>query len=74
MGLATSSDSEADSLSMANAFRDEILKLTAAERLELTLTDEQREDLERRLEEADADPAGGSSWEEVRKRIRHRPR
>jgi putative addiction module component (TIGR02574 family) len=74
---------------MANAFRDEILKLTAAERLELieelwdsidaehealTLTDEQREDLERRLEEADADPAGGSSWEEVRKRIRHRPR
>ncbi len=34
------------------------------------LTDEQREDLERRLAEADADPTGGAPWKEVRERIR----
>jgi putative addiction module component (TIGR02574 family) len=35
------------------------------------LTDEQRQDLERRLAEADADPTGGAPWREVRERIRH---
>ena len=74
---------------MSSALRDELFKLSAAERLELieelwdsisdgdaalALTEEQREDLERRLAEADADPAGGSPWEEVRERIRQRPR
>jgi putative addiction module component (TIGR02574 family) len=74
---------------MTNALREELFKLCAAERLELVeelwdsiadenealaLTDGQREDLERRLAEADADPSGGSPWEEVRERIRHRPR
>jgi putative addiction module component (TIGR02574 family) len=38
------------------------------------LTDEQRADLERRLVEADADPAGGAPWEGVLERIRQRPR
>lgn len=38
------------------------------------LTDEQRADLERRAAEADADPAGGASWEEALERIRRRPR
>jgi putative addiction module component (TIGR02574 family) len=38
------------------------------------LTDEQRGDLERRLTEADADPAGGAPWEEVLERIRQRAR
>jgi putative addiction module component (TIGR02574 family) len=38
------------------------------------LTDEQRADLERRLAEADADPTGGTPWEEARERIRHRAR
>lgn len=72
---------------MSNALREELFKLSAAERLELveelwdsiadedpalTLTDEQRGDLERRLAEADADPTGGSSWDDVRERIRHR--
>ena len=72
-----------------DALRAELFKLSAAERLELVeelwdsiadedtalaLTDEQREDLERRLAEADADPAGGSPWDEVRERIRQRPR
>jgi putative addiction module component (TIGR02574 family) len=36
------------------------------------LTDEQRQDLERRLAEADSDPTGGAPWQEVRERIRHR--
>ncbi len=44
------------------------------EREPLSLTAEQREDLERRLAEADADPAGGAPWEEVLERIRQRPR
>ncbi len=72
-----------------NTLREQLFKLSAAQRLELVeelwdsiaeedealaLTDEQREDLERRLSEADADPTGGSPWEEVRERIRHRPR
>ena len=74
---------------MSNALLEELFKLSAAERLEfleklwdsiadddeaLALTDEQREDLHRRLVEADADPTGGSPWEEVRERIRHRLR
>ncbi len=69
--------------------REQLFKLSAAERLELVeelwdsiadadeallLTDAQREDLDRRLAEADADPASGSPWAEVRERIRHRPR
>ena len=76
-------------VAMSNALREELFKLSAAERLELVeelwdsiadddealaLTDEQREDLGRRLVEADADPTGGSPWEEVRERIRHRSR
>jgi putative addiction module component (TIGR02574 family) len=69
------------------ALRDELRKLSLAERLELVeelwasiaaeyehelfpLTDEQRAELERRLAEADADPAGGAPWEEVLERIR----
>lgn len=74
---------------MTNALREELSKLSAAERLELieelwdsiadedealALTDEQRDDLERRLAEADTDPTGGSPWEEVRERIRQRSR
>jgi len=76
-------------MAVPNALREQLFKLSAAERLELVeelwdsiadddealvLTDAQREDLERRLAEADADPTGGSPWEEVRERIRHRPR
>jgi putative addiction module component (TIGR02574 family) len=40
------------------------------EREPYPLTEEQRQDLERRLAEADADPTGGAPWEEVRERIR----
>ncbi len=74
---------------MTNALRDELFRLSAAERLELIeelwdsiadddvaldLTPEQREDLGKRVAEADADPTGGSPWEEVRERIRQRQR
>ena len=74
---------------MTNALRKELFQLSAAERLELVeelwdsiadedqaleLTSEQREDLDRRLAEADADPTGGSPWEEVRERIQRRKR
>jgi len=60
---------------MTKAGREALLELSAAERLELieelwdsldedhealALTDEQREDLDRRLAEADGDPTGGS--------------
>ena len=70
---------------MSHELREELLKLSLAERLELVqelwdsiaadcdpLTDEQRQDLERRLAEADADPTAGAPWQEVRERIRHR--
>ena len=74
---------------MTDALREALFKLSAAERLELVeelwdsiadhdaalaLTTEQRAAIERRLAEADADPTGGSPWEEARERIRHRPR
>lgn len=72
-----------------NALRKELLQLSVAERLELVeelwdsipeddealaLTPDQREDLERRLAEADADPDGGITWDEARARIRQRRR
>ncbi|MEZ4281934.1 MAG: addiction module protein [Myxococcota bacterium] len=72
-----------------NALREELLKLSTAEKLELveelwdsipeddealSLTAEQREDLDRRLAESDADPDGGVPWEIARERIRQRPR
>ena len=74
---------------MTNALRKKLFQLSAAERLKLVeelwdsiadedqaleFTSEQREDLDRRLAEADADPTGGSSWEEARERIQHRKR
>ncbi len=73
----------------SNALRQELFKLSTAEKLELVeelwdsipeedealeLTAEQREDLDRRLAEADADPDGGVPWEEARERIRQRQR
>lgn len=72
---------------MASSLRDQLLRLSADERLTLIetlwdslsdddpaleLSEEQRRDLERRLAEADADPDGGASWDQVRERIRDR--
>lgn len=74
---------------MTDSLRDELLRLSASERLELievlwdsladddpalALTPEQLEDLRQRVAEADADPTGGSPWEEVRERIRQQQR
>ena len=73
---------------MSNELREELLKLSIAERLELVeeiwdsialdcdrdgyaLSNEQRADLEQRVAEANADPGGGSSWQEARERIRN---
>ena len=73
----------------SNALRKELFRLSVAERLELVEelwdsipaedealepTPEQREDLDSRLAEADADPDGGVRWEEARERIRQRQR
>lgn len=44
------------------------------EREPFPLSGEQVADLERRLAEAEADPASGAPWEEVLERIRQRPR
>lgn len=64
----------------SQTLRKELFQLPVAERLELVeelwdsipaedealvLTPEQREDLDRRLAEADAEPDGGVPWEEA---------
>lgn len=76
---------------MSNALREELFKLSAAERLELVeelwdsiaaecegtpfpLTQAQREDLERRVQELDEHPERARPWEEVRKRLWSRTR
>jgi putative addiction module component (TIGR02574 family) len=70
---------------MANDPVSEILKLPVAERIRavqeiwdsiaddsdnVPLTDEERAELDRRLEEYYRDPKAGAPWEEVRDRIR----
>ena len=71
---------------MAQALQmDEIRKLSPAQRLllvediwdsladeplSLPVTDAQREELDRRLEDYSRDPQAGSPWEEVRARLR----
>ena len=68
---------------ITRATRDELLRLSAADRLQLVeeiwqtlspedvpLTDAQRDELDVRLEAYAADPSAGSSWEEVRSRLR----
>ena len=71
----------------SKALRKELFRLSVAERLELVeelwdsipgddealaLSPEQREDLDRRVAEAEADPDGGSSWDAARERIQQR--
>jgi len=73
----------------SNALRRELLQLSTAEKIELVealwdsipeadesreLTPEQQADLDQRLTEADADPDGGTPWDEARERIRQRQR
>ena len=69
---------------MRQTLLSDALALSAADRLELIdrlwasldtevaalpLTDEQRRELDRRLEEMDRDPSLGSTWEEVKDRV-----
>lgn len=69
---------------MAMISLSEILKLSVTERIQLAediwdsiaaepetlpLTDEQREELDRRLEELRQNPDAGTPWEEVRARL-----
>lgn len=72
---------------MNNLEYSEVLKLTLSERLKLvediwdsivecpdaiTLTDDQKLELEKRLEEYHRDPKAGSPWSLVRNRIQNR--
>jgi putative addiction module component (TIGR02574 family) len=64
----------------------ELLKLSPAERLELAhelwdsiptadlppLTEEQKQEIDRRIAEHERDPSRASSWDEVRARLRAR--
>lgn len=47
-------------------------RIAASKPEEVELTEAQRADLDRRLEAHRADPDRGSSWEDVKKRIRSR--
>ena len=51
---------------------EEIWDSIAAEADAAPLTDAQRADLDRRLAEYAADPTAGSSWEDVKARLRDR--
>jgi putative addiction module component (TIGR02574 family) len=49
---------------------EEIWDSIASEEAEVPLTDAQRQDLERRIAAYEANPKAGSSWEEVKARLR----
>lgn len=70
---------------MNKALRDEVMKLSTAEKIELAyelwesispgeeefeLTPEQIQELERRIAEHERDPGSAIPWEEVRDRLR----
>jgi len=70
---------------VSKATRDELLRLTTAERIQvaqdlwdsvaedptaLSLSDSQRTVLDERLAAYEADPQAGSTWDEVRERVR----
>ena len=64
-----------DQLSVAQRILlvEEIWDSIAAEEAEIPLTEAQRQDLERRVAAYEANPKAGSSWEEVKARLRGRP-
>jgi len=63
----------ADTLDMPVAerilFVQDVWDSIAAEQEAVYLTDEQREELDRRIEEYHKDPTAGSPWEEVKESI-----
>jgi putative addiction module component (TIGR02574 family) len=64
-----------DQLSVAERILlvEEIWDSIAAEEEELPLSEAQRQDLERRLADYRANPKAGSTWEEVKARLRGQP-
>jgi putative addiction module component (TIGR02574 family) len=64
-----------DQLSVAQRILlvEEIWDSIAVASEEIPLTDAHKEDLQRRLAAYEADPKAGSSWEEVKARLRRRP-
>ena len=60
--------SEAERIQLAQDLWDSIPAASAA----LTLTDEQRQELERRLAEHQADPTSAIPWEQARAQLRER--
>lgn len=72
---------------MSTLSRSELLKLSEAERIQLAqdlwdsipaessvlgLSEEQRQELDRRLAEHEADPASATTWKELRARLLQR--
>jgi putative addiction module component (TIGR02574 family) len=64
-----------DQLSMAQRILlvEEIWDSIAAEKEEVPITEAQRQDLQRRLAAYEANPKAGSSWDEVKARLRGQP-
>jgi putative addiction module component (TIGR02574 family) len=52
---------------------EEIWDSIAAEDADIPLTEAQRQDLQHRIAAYEANPKAGSSWEEVRARLRDKP-
>jgi putative addiction module component (TIGR02574 family) len=64
-----------DQLSVAQRILlvEEIWDSIADQETDIPLTDAQRQDLERRLANYEANPKAGSSWQEVKARLQQRP-
>jgi putative addiction module component (TIGR02574 family) len=64
-----------DQLSVAQRILlvEEIWDSIAAEEAQIPLTEAQRQDLQRRVAAYEANPKAGSSWEEVKARLRGQP-
>jgi putative addiction module component (TIGR02574 family) len=64
-----------DQLSVAQRILlvEEIWDTIAEQETDIPLTDAQRQDLERRIANYEANPKAGSTWEEVKARLRQRP-
>jgi putative addiction module component (TIGR02574 family) len=64
-----------DQLSVAQRILlvEEIWDSIAEQETDIPLTDAQRQDLERRIAHYEANTKAGSSWQEVKARLRQRP-
>jgi len=64
-----------DQLSVAQRILlvEEIWDSIAEQETDIPLTDAQRQDLERRIANYEANPKEGSSWQEVKARLQQRP-